>query len=383
MPSCHCLPSSFRALLAAALVFALFGCAPTVKRDVTQEKPTELVYPSPPDDPRFYFERMLMSSADVEPVPEDARLKYMLTGASGVTATSFAKPYAVAVHKGRVFVTDTGDRDVKVFDYPGRRFFRISETSEGALGKPLGIDVDGQGRVYVADATKKAVYVFDRDGKYLSKIGDAKKFDRLTSVTVNPEGTRVYTVDIGGVSSDKHRVMVFDGATGNHLFDIGARGSELGNFNLPRDIAIGKHGKIYVVDGGNFRVQVFDADGKYLNSWGKVGKQLGDFARPKEIATDPEGNVYVIDAAFGNFQIFSADGELLMFIGDRSEGNGPARYMLPSGIFVDEDGRIFVVDQWFRKVDVFRPASVKENTGHLVLGVVGQRGAESSAGSAK
>lgn len=357
-----------RALFLGAFVLALLGCAPAVKRDVVEEKPSELVYPAPPDDPRFYYERMIMSSADVEPIPEEARLRYLLTGAAAAEATPMSKPYAVAVHRGRVFVTDTGGRDVKVFDYPGRRFFRIMETSEGALGKPLGIDVDAQGRVYVADATRKAVYVFDRDGKYLSKIGDAKKFDRLTSVTVNPEGTRVYTVDIGGVSSDKHRVMVFNGQTGEHLFDIGSRGSELGNFNLPRDLAIGKHGKLYVVDGGNFRIQVFDADGKYLNSWGKVGKQLGDFARPKEIATDPEGNVYVIDAAFGNFQIFSPDGELLMFIGDRSEGNGPARYMLPSGIFADEDGRVYVVDQWFRKVDVFRPASIKENSGHLVLG---------------
>ena len=153
--------------------------------------------------------------------------------------------------------------------------------------------------------------------------------------------------------------------SGRALFDIGRRGDGPGEFNLPRDVAIGTGGRLYVVDGGNFRVVVFDKDGRYLQSFGSVGKQYGQFARPKEIAADRDGNIYVVDAAFGNFQIFSPDGDLLLFVGDRSERDGPAKYMLPSGIAVDEDGRVYVVDQWFRKIDVFRPAAVKAGSGHL------------------
>jgi sugar lactone lactonase YvrE len=83
------------------------------------------------------------------------------------------------------------------------------------------------------------------------------------------------------------------------------------------------------------------------------------------VAVDREGNVYVVDAAFGNFQVFNPDGELLLFVGERSERDGPAKYMLPSGIAVDEDGRVYVVDQWFRKIDVYRPAGLKATAGHL------------------
>jgi hypothetical protein len=32
--------------------------------------------------------------------------------------------------------------------------------------------------------------------------------------------------------------------------------------------------------------------------------------------------------------------------------------MLPAGIDVDSDGRIYVVDQFFRKVDIYRPVGV-------------------------
>ena len=259
---------------------------------------------------------------------------------------------------------------------PEGRYFKIGDDPLGPLTKPLGLDVDAAGNLYVADGTAKTIMVYDRDGKYLKRIGGPKVFERLSSVTVDVAGGRVFVTDIGGVSSDQHKIHVFDINDGRHLFDLGKRGIGPGEFNLPRDVAIGVNGQIYVVDGGNFRVQVFDGNAKFMTSFGSVGKQLGNFARPKEVATDPAGNVYVVDAAFGNFQIFSADGDLLMFIGERSERDGPGRYMLPSGIYVDEDGRVYMVDQWFKKIDVFRPAALGDDSGFLVRRSLPEGGAK-------
>jgi sugar lactone lactonase YvrE len=135
---------------------------------------------------------------------------------------------------------------------------------------------------------------------------------------------------------------------------------------LPRDATIGDDGNLYVVDGGNFRVQVFSAKGDYLRSFGKIGRQSGQFSRPKGIGVDKDGNVYVVDTAFGNFQIFNAQGQLLLAVGSRNSTAGPARFMLPAGLAIDEDGRVYVVDQYFRKVDIFRPASLPEGQGWLV-----------------
>lgn len=352
------------AVCAAVLMAA---CVTVAERPETaSRKPASLVFPSPPDEARFVFERTIRGSADVVPDSENSALRRVLTGEAR-NSEGLGKPYAVTVHRGRLFVSDSAERYVKVFDVPGARFFKIGEKDgDGMLLKPLGLDTDAAGTLYVADGTAKHILVYDRDGKYLRKIAEPKMFDRLSSVTVNPEGTRLYVVDIGGVTSDQHRVRVFDALSGRHLHDIGRRGGGPGEFNLPRDVAVGDKGQLYVVDGGNFRVQVFDANGKYLQSFGAVGKQLGNFARPKEVATDRQGNVYVVDAAFGNFQIFNADGELLMYVGERGERDAPARYMLPSGIAVDEDGRIYFVDQWFRKIDVYRPAHLRQEDGFLV-----------------
>lgn len=349
------------------------GCAPL---PVASGRPAgPLVFPKPPDDPRFVYERTIYGSADVVADEQVSQFRRMVTGETR-RGEGLAKPYAVAVHQGRIFLSDSVERFVKAFDVPLGRHLKIGAEDPGQLIKPLGIDVDRQGNLYVADSGARAILVYDRDGKFLRKVGGGKdaSFERLTSVTVDTQGDRLYAVDIGGVTSDAHRVRVFDAQSGKHLFDFGTRGTAAGEFNLPRDVAVAPDGRLYVVDGGNFRIQVFDRNGKYLQEFGRVGRQLGQFARPKEAATDKDGNLYVVDTAFGNIQIFNPEGELLMFVGDRSEQDGPARYMLPSGVYVDEDGRIYMVDQWFRKVDVFRPVALRADQGYL-----GRKSAKASA----
>lgn len=362
---------SVRKPLAWLLGFVLLGLAACAQVGDEERGPErKLVYPGPPDEPRFVYERTIRGSADVEPVKEDSKLKQLLTG-EGQVSQGMRKPYGIAVHRGRIFVSDTFARIVRVYDVPEGRYFSIGDSEKLSdkerLVKPIGISVDDSGALFVADATQKLIMVYDRDGNFLRKFGGADLFSRLTSVAVDKKGERAYVVDIGGAASKSefHRVLVFNAKTGENLFNFGTRGSGPGELNLPRAVAVGKD-KLYVVDGGNFRIQVFDMEGKFLKSFGGVGKQIGNFARPKEADTDADGNLYVIDSAFGNFQIFNPEGELLMFVGERSDDPGPGRFNLPSGITVDENGRIYVVDQMFKKVDIFRPAKMGESDGYLV-----------------
>lgn len=326
----------------------------------------ELTFPPPPDEPRFYFERTIFSSADVKPDTAADKFRRALTG-EFVTGEGLAKPYSVAVHHGRIFVGDTVRRSVMVFDVPEQRSFTIGEEDPGGLIMPLGMDVDKQGNLYVIDGSLKFVQVYDRYGKFLRSIGDPSQFHRPAGLAVDADGHRLYVVDIGGVSTQEHRVRVFDAQSGALLFDIGTRGIGPGQFNLPRDAAVAPDGSVYIVDGGNFRVEKFSADGKFISTFGSIGRQSGQFSRPKEIAVDKNGNIYVVDAAFGNFQIFNSDEKLLLAVGSRSNTLAPAKYSLPSGIAVDDDGRVYMVDQYFRKVDVFRPAALAEDAGFLVV----------------
>lgn len=364
-------------ILAAVLV--LGGCMSVPEsREAARVIP---VFPPPPDEPRFIYERSLYSSADVVPDESTSKFKRLVTGEQ-VQGEGLAKPYGIAVHHGRVYVGDTARRAVVVFDITEKRSFMIGEDEPGALSLPLGLDVDRQGNLYVTDGSTKQATVYDRDGKFLRAMGGPAWFHRPAGLAVDADGRRLYVVDIGGVGTEEHRVRVFDAQTGKHLFDFGKRGTGPGEFNLPRDVAIAPDGTVYVVDGGNFRVQMFRSDGTLIGTFGAIGRQSGQFSRPKEAAVDPAGNVYVVDAAFGNFQIFSPQGQLLLAVGGRSDRDGPAKYMLPSGIAVDGDGRVYVVDQYFRKLDIYRPAGLPPDGGFLGKKAPGNQGAPGSGKAA-
>ena len=345
---------------AVAVLLAACAAAPTGEDRDTGP----IVYPPPPDEPRFIYERTIHGSADVVTVDSETKWRRALTG-ERATTVAFAKPFDVEVCHGIVFVSDTVNRKVFVFDVPHGEFRQVGAEEPGVLRKPMGLASDDECNLYVADQTGKRIVKYDQQGEYLTAFGGDDIFDRLSHVAVDTTRDRIYGVDTGGVRSARHHVRVFDGTSGELLFDIGVRGEGDAEFNLPLDVELDPAGNLVIVDGGNFRVQVLDPDGKFVRSFGQIGDRTGQFARPKGLGIDPDGNLYVADAAHGNFQIFDSEGQLLMFIGGRSYTPGPANYMLTAGLAVDEDGRIYVVDQYFRKVDVFRPAALGKDEGFL------------------
>ena len=49
------------------------------------------------------------------------------------------------------------------------------------------------------------------------------------------------------------------------------------DFHLPTELALDAQGNIYVIDGGNHRVQKFDQNGNFLLTWGSQGAGDGQF----------------------------------------------------------------------------------------------------------
>src|SRR5262249_36425594 len=78
-------------------------------------------------------------------------------------------------------------------------------------------------------------------------------------------------------------------------------------------VAWDRDGNIYVADGvamgaGNARVAKFDKDGHFIKSWGQRGTEVGQFNSLRGIALDAQGNVYVADAGNKRIQVFDGDG---------------------------------------------------------------------------
>jgi DNA-binding beta-propeller fold protein YncE len=70
---------------------------------------------------------------------------------------------AIAVNEqGQVFVTDTGNKRVVVFDSDGNYITKFGSTGlgPGQFDEPVGIAVDEAGQVFVADTWNQRIQVF-------------------------------------------------------------------------------------------------------------------------------------------------------------------------------------------------------------------------------
>lgn len=88
---------------------------------------------------------------------------------------------------------------------------------------------------------------------------------------------------------------------------IGHEGDEQYMFYRAHNIEVDTEGNIFVVDGGNQRIQKFGQDGKYKQTIGSKGQGPGEFQRPFRIFLDSEDNIYVHDR--GKIHVFSKDGQ--------------------------------------------------------------------------
>lgn len=335
-----------------SLLTACAGRPP--KNSRTAEAPPQIYWPRPPDPARFKYEWRLKTVSDIQPPSKEDREKEMWTGEKPGDQVTFARPAGIAANKGRIYVADGQGAAVVVFDVPRRRVFKFGQRKPNVLAKPIDVAVDGLGRVYVLDVKLKKVLVFDPLGLYLYEVGDAAALVHPAGVAVNQAGDRIYVVDRGSPEEDDHRVRVYDDK-GKQQFEIGPRGHAAGQLNIPLDVALDQAGHVYVADSGNFRIQKFTADGKFISSFGSVGNGIGQFSRPRALAIGPDDNIYVSDGAFNNVQIFNQQGQLLMPLGGFGiDRDMPGKFGLIAGVAVDETNRLYVVDQYFNKVEVYR-----------------------------
>lgn len=344
--------TALKCIAGLAALMLLSGCASEAKL----ERP---YWPNPPDPTRYIYEGVIRNPDSIRQIN---RTKALLSGTAGQESQSgFGKPLDVAAYDGRVVVSDTANRVLHMFNLVTGETFHFGTRGDGKLSKPAGVGMDASGNVYVADVSARRVVMYDKTGHFKRLFGNDAGLVRPTDVCVSADGARIYVVDTGGVESDQHRVMVYD-AAGAEVMVIGKRGGGNGEFNLPTQCDISPlDGRLFVLDAGNFRVQVFEPEGVFVRAWGKVGNQLGNLARPRGLAVDREGHVYVVDAAFANFQVFDGEGQLLLPVAGPSATDVPGGLSLPAGIAVDGKDFVYVVEQRFNKVEVLRKLNDGEN----------------------
>ena len=154
----------------------------------------------------------------------------------------------------------------------------------------------------------------------------------MLGIAVNKTDGRIYIAD-----AEKHCIIVAS-PTLTLLQTFGTKGSEEGQLNKPRGIAIDSTGRVFVVDANNDRVCIFSHDGKYISSL------EGELDRPSAIAIDNHDFVYVTEMVNGRVFVYDKDGSFVHKFGRCGSKEG--EYSGPQGIAIDDNGDIIISDTY-------------------------------------
>jgi hypothetical protein len=190
----------------------------------------------------------------------------------GVGVYGFNNAQAVRVDpQDNIWVVDRGSTQVIKFDPDGRIQLVMSRKPEaiavraGAPGGGAGRGPAPEGRGVAAPPPPGGAPAAAAGGGGRGPAGPAgvgipgDSFVRTAGMAWDAQGN-LYVADGQGDGIGNARVAKFD-KDAHFIKSWGQRGTEPGQFNSLRGIAIDAKGLVYVADGGNKRIQVFDGEG--------------------------------------------------------------------------------------------------------------------------
>jgi len=217
----------------------------------------------------------------------------------------------------RIYVTDMEYSLMRVLDAETLR--PIDTFGRGELSRPHDVTFDAAGRLLVADTgnNRIAIYALNSEGAKL--VGELTGLRNPEGVAVARDG-RVYATNTAAAS-----VSIF--RDGKLERTVGAYGSGAGQFSRPHDIEVDRDGRVFVVDSGNHRVQVFDAEMNHL----ATSSPLLGLNEPKYLAFDGE-RIWLADEDNHRVLLLDRDFGLRGVLGSGQRGRSTNEFHKPEAV---------------------------------------------------
>jgi tetratricopeptide (TPR) repeat protein len=279
-------------------------------------------------------------------------------------------PADLSIYGDHVYVADSGNGRIAVFDYDGNLSASIGD---GILDNPTGLHVSEDGFLYVADKGLQAVFKFDLDGTLLDI------YDRPTEPLFGASSPFV-PIKVA-VGAGENIYVIGEGSTSG-VIQLNYDGSFLGYFGVnlsskpflqriadlfvnsgeyasttppsPTNIAISSQSLVYTstplttealkkldINGNNILTTVnYDVDQSIVDlAVNDAGYVFAIYDDGLVVEYDPSGNLLF---AF-NIQLASAEVVGLVRV--------------PTGIEIDENGYLFVTDGQMDRILLFEPTA--------------------------
>ena len=204
-------------------------------------------------------------------------------------------------------ITTGAAQSILVADSELKRVLRYSANGdvlgsfgEGLLTRPTGLVRDPVNqRIYVVDTPEHNIKVFDDQGDLVDVIGHRGsgpgEFNAPTHIALS--ANRLFVTD---TLNARVQVLALDGEPASM---IGRRGLYLGNLTRPKGVTIDADGNVYIVESYYDHLLIFDRQGRFLLPIGGTGNAIGQFFLPSGVWNDDLGRIYVADMYNGRVMI--------------------------------------------------------------------------------
>lgn len=206
-------------------------------------------------------------------------------------------PYGVAIDaRGRIYVSEVGSGLLKILS-PGGVLLEEFDLSR-IMGKtitPGRITLDKQGLIYVADLNHREILIINGRGGFVRSLGE---FAYLQKAAALADGRIV------GLSAQGKAVTVFAGE-GKLLHSFGEHGvSSDRNVSFPTGFAVDVRGRIWIADAFQHRLKIFSLTGEFLFNYGQMEEKSGGFFFPVDLCFAEGGKLFVLEKGADRIQVF-------------------------------------------------------------------------------
>ncbi|MCP4205282.1 MAG: hypothetical protein GY769_25510 [bacterium] len=268
----------------------------------------------------------------------------------------FLQPRAVHAdnHTGELFVSDTFNHRILIFDHRG--FFRYQITGGSEFRSPIDVAVDDRGFLFVLALSggRRGVVRMDFDGKILEHLPlkglPERTFEpELVSIALSSSGDTLYALD----------------QANQRLWIAGRSGVVASSVDLAADLTpeevqeqrlghVDAYGEaVLVAMPTRSKIWLFDPEGKSKGKIGIKGTAACQMAFPVAAALDADGKLLVLDKQRALFMRWDPENGkcLAEFSGF---GNVPGALYQPGDLSLDDSGNIYVSQGFEGRVQVFR-----------------------------
>jgi sugar lactone lactonase YvrE len=306
-------------------------------------------------------------------------LFYDSFGSSGSGMGQFSQPNDILVHSnGKVYIADSNNGRVQIFNLDGDYETQFTTTGVGAFGLA---EHPVNGNIYLTNhsPTNGKIQIYSETGTLINEFGSSGSGIGQFNWPTGLAFSQTPSVKLFVADSANNRIQVFDD-DGTPLSQFGTQGSGLAQFENPFDVSVSDDGRVFVSDGYNSRVQIYNSDTyAYIDSFGSNGIGDGQFENPVGIEFS-DGLVYVADWGNERVQVFdgSAPYNYIRQIG--TTGSGPGMFNKAFGLDVG-DGRLYVSDHINSYVQIFSIEQAVAPPNNTTTPDPGQTGQASNANS--